>query len=119
MLLSPYLSPSPPPPHVHKSILYVYFSIESESEVAQSCPTLCDPVDCSLPGSSVHGISQARNSGVGYHFLLQGNIPHPGIEPVFSVLAGDSLPVSHVGSLLYLVPFHTSQNGCDPKVYKQ
>ena len=32
---------------------------ESESEVAQSCPTLCDPVDCSLPGSSVHGIFQA------------------------------------------------------------
>ena len=28
--------------------------------VAQSCPTLCDPMDCSLPGSSVHGISQAR-----------------------------------------------------------
>ena len=33
---------------------------ESESEVAQSCPTLCDPVDCSLSGSSVHGILQAR-----------------------------------------------------------
>ena len=33
---------------------------KSESEVAQSCPTLCDPVDCSLPGSSVHGIFQAR-----------------------------------------------------------
>ena len=33
---------------------------ESESEVAQSCPTLCDPVDCSPPGSSVHGILQAR-----------------------------------------------------------
>ena len=32
---------------------------ESESEVAQSCPTLCDPVDCTLPGSSVHGIFQA------------------------------------------------------------
>ena len=31
-----------------------------ESEVAQSCPTLCNPVDCSLPGSSVHGILQAR-----------------------------------------------------------
>ena len=30
------------------------------SEVAQSYPTLCDPVDCSLPGSSVHGILQAR-----------------------------------------------------------
>ena len=33
---------------------------ESESEVAQSCPTFCDPMDCSLPGSSVHGIFQAR-----------------------------------------------------------
>ena len=33
---------------------------ESESEVTQSCPTLYDPVDCSLPGSSIHGISQAR-----------------------------------------------------------
>jgi len=33
---------------------------ESESEVAQSCPTLCDPMDCSLSGSSVYGILQAR-----------------------------------------------------------
>ena len=33
---------------------------ESESEVAQLCPTLCDPMDCSLSGSSVHGIFQAR-----------------------------------------------------------
>ena len=34
--------------------------VESESEVAQSYPTLRDPMDCSLPGSSVHGIFQAR-----------------------------------------------------------
>ena len=34
--------------------------VESESEVAQSCPTLSDPMDCSLPGSSVHGIFQLR-----------------------------------------------------------
>ena len=34
--------------------------VNSETEVAQSCLTLCDPVDCSLPGSSVHGIFQAR-----------------------------------------------------------
>ena len=33
---------------------------ESEREVTQSCPTLCDPMDCSPPGSSVHGILQAR-----------------------------------------------------------
>ena len=34
--------------------------VKSEREVAQSCPTLPDPMDCSLPGSSVHGIFQAR-----------------------------------------------------------
>ena len=34
--------------------------VESESEVPQSCLTLSDPMDCSLPGSSVHGIFQAR-----------------------------------------------------------
>ena len=34
--------------------------MKSEREVAQSCPTLRDPMDCSLPGSSVHGILQAR-----------------------------------------------------------
>ena len=33
--------------------------MKSESEVAQSCPTLSDPMDCSLPGSSIHGIFQA------------------------------------------------------------
>jgi len=34
--------------------------VKSESEVAQSCSTLSDPMDCSLPGSSIHGIFQAR-----------------------------------------------------------
>ena len=34
--------------------------VKSESEVAQLCPTLSNPMDCSLPGSSVHGICQAR-----------------------------------------------------------
>ena len=34
--------------------------VKSESEVAQLCPTLSNPMDCSLPGSSVHGILQAR-----------------------------------------------------------
>ena len=41
--------------------------VKSESEVAQSCLTLSDPMDCSLPGSSIHGIFQAR---VGCHCLL-------------------------------------------------
>ena len=34
--------------------------VKSGSEVAQSCPTLSDPMNCSLPGSSIHGIFQAR-----------------------------------------------------------
>ena len=34
--------------------------VKHESEVAQSCPTLSDPMDCNLPGSSIHGIFQAR-----------------------------------------------------------
>ena len=43
--------------------------------VAQSCPTLCSPVDCSPPGSSVHGDSLGKKTGVGCHALLQGNFP--------------------------------------------
>ena len=38
---------------------FFFLTCESESGVAQLCPTLCDPMDCSLPGSSVHGIFQA------------------------------------------------------------
>ena len=34
--------------------------VKSESEVTQSCPTLCDPMDCSPPGSSIHGIFKTR-----------------------------------------------------------
>ena len=40
-----------------KSLL---MKVKSESEVTQACPTLSDPMDCSLPGSSIHGIFQAR-----------------------------------------------------------
>ena len=40
-------------------LLLQCMKVKSESEVAQSCPTLHDPMDCSLPGSSVHGIFQA------------------------------------------------------------
>ena len=46
---------------------------ESESEVAQSCPTLCDPMDCSLLGSFVFGDSPGKSTRVVCHFLLEGN----------------------------------------------
>ena len=44
--------------------------VKSESEVAQSCPTPSDPMDCSLPGSSVCGIFPGKSTGVGCHCLL-------------------------------------------------
>ena len=43
--------------------------------VVQSCPTLCKPMDCGPPGSSVHGDSPGRNTGVGCRALLQGIFP--------------------------------------------
>ena len=47
-------------PGVGCHLLLQCMKVESQSEVAQSCPTLSDPMDCSPPGSSIHGIFQAR-----------------------------------------------------------
>ena len=55
--------------------------------VTQLCSTLCDPMDCSLPGSSVHGILQARIlEWVAIPFSR--DLPNPGIEPGSLILAG-------------------------------
>ena len=48
--------------------------VKSESEVAQSCPTLSNLMDCSLPGSSVHGIFPGKSTGVGCHCLLLSSL---------------------------------------------
>ena len=63
---------------------------ESESEVTQLCPTLYDPMDCSLPGSSVHGILQARIlERIAISF--SGDLPDPGIEPRSPAFQADAL----------------------------
>ena len=49
-------------------------------------------MNCSPPGSSVHGDPPGKNTGVGCHALLQGNLPNPGIEPRSPSLQADSLP---------------------------
>ena len=49
--------------------------------VTQLCPTVCDPTDCSPPGSSVHRDSPRKNTGVGCHALLQGIFPAQGANP--------------------------------------
>ena len=64
---------------------------ESESEVTQSCPTLWDPVDCSPPGSSVHGILQAR--------ILQWVAISLQREDAKNTLVSSSLPMEDLSSL--------------------
>ena len=68
--------------------------------VAQLCPTLYDPMDCSPPGSSPppHGIFQAKNSGVDGHFFLQGIFPVQESNAHLLHWKVDSLPLSHQGS---------------------
>ena len=60
--------------------------------VAQLYPTLCDPMDHSPPGSSVHGDSPGKNTGVGCHALPKGIFPTQGsIKPRYDALQADSL----------------------------
>ena len=53
---------------------------------AQSCPTLCDPMDCSPPGYPVHGDSPGKNTGVGCYAFLQGILATQGSNPVFHIV---------------------------------
>ena len=66
--------------------------------VAQSCPTLCDPMDCSLSGFSVHGGSPGRNAGVDCHSLLQGIFPTQGSNPISLIEGGFFNSLSQKGS---------------------
>ena len=66
------------------------------AKLLQSCPTLCDPMDCSPPGSSVHGILQARILG-GLPFPPPGDLPSAGTEPMslmYPALVGRFLTTS-------------------------
>ena len=60
--------------------------------VAQFCLTLCEPMDCSLPGSSIHGDSPGKNTWSGLSVPSAGDLPDPGIE--------SGSPASKAGSLL-------------------
>ena len=59
------------------------FSKSVQCLVAQPCLTLCDPMDRSPPGSSVDGDSPGKNTGVGFHALLQGIFSTQGLNPGF------------------------------------
>ena len=70
--------------------------------VVQSCPTLCNSMDCRSPGSSVHGDSPGKNPGVACHDLLQGIFPTQGLNPCHLCLLhwqAGSLPLVPPGKL--------------------
>ena len=76
--------------------------------VVQSCPTLCEPMGYSPPGSSVHGDSPGKNTGVGCHALLQGIFPTQGSNP--------GLPQCR--QILYHLSHHNTYNKCCLYLYQ-
>ena len=67
--------------------------------LAQSCLTLCDPKECSPPGSSIHGDSPGKNTGVGCHALFQGIFPTQGWNSGLLHCRWIHYHLSHQGSL--------------------
>ena len=80
--------------------LFIEMTSDICAKLLQSCPTLCDPMDYSLPGSSVHGIFPGKNMGVDCYFLLQGIVLTQGSNPsLLSLLhwQAGSLPLAPPG----------------------
>ena len=85
--------------HTHTHIFIITHS--PVCVLAQTCLTFCDRMDCSPPGSSVHGDSPGKNTGVGRCALLQG-IFHPKDRTQVSLIAGRFLTISATREALYL-----------------
>ena len=84
--------------------------------VVKLCPIICDPIDCSLPGSSVHAISQARILEWVAISFSRGS-PNPGIKPVFPTLAGGffttgppGLPILKVYNIISQLHLNKTEN---------
>ena len=95
---------------------YLHYFHHSLSEVAQSCPTLCNPMDCSLPGSSVHGIFQARVLEWAAISLARGS-SQPRNWTQVSCIAGSCFTVSekamapHSRTLAWKIPWMEEPGG--------
>ena len=79
--------------------------LDVKVKVAQLCLTVCDPMDCSLPGCSAHGILQARKLEWETVPLLR-DLPNPGIKPRSCTLQAGSLPSEPPGK-----PMNTGVGG--------
>ena len=91
--------------------------------VTQSCPTLCDPMDCSPSGSFVHGDSPGKNTGVACHALLQGIFPTQGWNPgllhcrqILYCLSHQGGPFANAiwGPIFFLVGSEVDHRGLPP-----
>ena len=86
--------------------------VHMHAKLLQLCPTLCDPMDCSLPGSSGHGILQEKNTRVGCRALPQGIFLTQGMNPCLLRLLHwqeSSLPLMPPGkptNVIYLIGVH-------------
>ena len=86
--------------------------------VAQSCLSLCSPMDCSLPGSSLHGYSPGKNIGVDCHALLHGIFPTQGLNPCIQHCRWIIYQLSHQGNsrILECVAYPFSSGSSQPKI---
>ena len=85
--------------------------------VAQLCPIHGNPMDCSSPGSSVHGDSPGKNTGVGCHALLQGIFPTQGSNPGLPHCRPILYRLSNHGSPVYTYYHSTSPGRQEPMAY--
>ena len=85
--------------------------------VTRSCPTLCDPMNCNLPGSSVPWDSPGKNAGVGCYALLQGIFPTQGLIPGLQHCRYILYHLSHQGSprILKWVGYTSSRGFSQPR----
>ena len=91
-----------------QSDLIICVHVFVHAKLLQSSPTLCDPMDCSPPGSSDHGDSPGKNTGVGCHALLQGIFPAQGLNQsllCFLHWEAGSLPLAAPGIYYFLYSF--------------
>ena len=81
--------------------------------VTQLCPTLCHLTNCSPQGSSLHGDTPGKNTGVGHHALLQGIFSNQGLNPglphyrwILYCLSHQGGPTGHISMFISLVSTH-------------
>ena len=86
------------------------FKNESESEVTQSCPIHCHPVDCSLPRLLHPWDSPSKNTGVGCHFLLQGIFLTQGWNPGLLHCRQTLYQLSYKGNPYRMMGLHSDKS---------